>query len=714
MKNNRTKKDLVRYSKRNTHKRRDKNKEKAEILRALAEVGVSAEGVKLRSALDSGRRGRVSSKARRDEIVAKGVFSQSKSGFGFVTPMDSTDVERDIFIPEDKVGGAIEGDLVEIVYHKYRSYSGKEKTEGRVRKILEYGRKTVIGTAELENSFGRRYASRKMILIPDDPRLIIRPVITDTLRVFEGDKLEVSLDRSGGRFLECSVIRNFGNSYTKEANYEAILADAGIETEFSKEVLAEADFFSSLPVSLDGRIDRTDELIFTIDGEGAKDLDDAISLRRTRSGGFRLGVHIADVSYYVKERTHLDRAAMARGTSVYFTDKVVPMLPKSLSNGACSLNPSEDKYALSAIMELSDQGEILSAKLEPTVIRSRVRGVYSEVNKIFDGTADKDIKAKYKDAIPTLKKMHELYLILKKRSEMRGALELETSESEIILDDNGAPCDIIKRERGDAEKLIEQFMLCANEAVATLLTAKGIPCVYRVHEDPPEEKLSEFLTFAHNLGFDTSKISREKCTPRDFSALLIEADERGILAPVSYTMLRAMSKAKYSDVKHPHFGLGIELYCHFTSPIRRLSDLATHRIIHKVLLDGKRPEIYSGYARRAAAAATEAELRALGAERRIENLYKVIYMEKFLGCEFDAVINSVTSFGFFAELENTCEGLVPISELGGVFIFDEGNLCLRSRDAVYKLGDKVRVKLEECDIIRGKLRFSVSDSEVGE
>ncbi len=713
MKNNRNKKEFTKFTKRNTHKRKDKSRAEAELRRALADVGVNAEGAKLHAAIDRGRRGRVSPKARRDEIVARGVFSQSKSGFGFVTPTDS-ESERDIFIPESQTGGAIEGDLVEIVYHKYRSYTGEEKTEGRVRKIIEYGRKTVIGTAEFESFFakGRRYGNRRMILVPDDPKLLIRPVIIAPLGVLEGDKLEASIDRkANSRYLECTVLKNFGNSYTRDANYEAILADCGIEVDFSKEALAEAAFFSELPLSLEGRADRTGDVIFTIDGEGAKDLDDAVSLKRTRNGGYRLGVHIADVSHYVKERTHLDRTVMARGTSVYFTDKVVPMLPPALSNGACSLNSGEDKYALSAIIDLSPQGEILSCRLEPTVIRSRVRGVYSEVNRIFDGTADREIKSKYKEVMPTLAKMHELYLLLRAKSERRGALMLETSEAEIVLADDGTPCDIIKRERGDAEKLIEEFMLTANEAVATLLSERGIPCVYRVHENPPPEKLADFLSFAHNAGFDTSRISREKSTPADFSALLAEASERGIAVPVSYAMLRAMSKAKYSDVRHPHFGLGIELYCHFTSPIRRLSDLATHRIIHKVLLEGKRPESYSGYARRAAAAATEAELRALNAERRIENLYKVIYMEQFVGEEFDAVINSVTSFGFFAELENTCEGLVPISELPGMFVFDEKNLTLRSRDTVYRLGDRVRVRLEECDIIRGKLRFSVGDTQ---
>ena len=711
MKNNRTKKALSKFSKRNTHKRRGKEKATAELMRAIAETGVGTNSLKLISSVDRGRGGRVSGRIRRDEICARGVFSSSKSGFGFVTLKEGYD--KDIFIPEDKTGGAIEGDIVEIIYHIYTNRFGDEKTEGRVRKIVEYGRKTVIGTVSVERGSGysRKRSPQKFFLIPDDSKIPLKPIIRELGGAEVGDKVEALIDRSGKHPIECEIVRNFGKSDSREANYEAILAECEIPVDFSKEELAEAAFFAAMPLSDEGRVRRDKDIIFTIDGIGAKDLDDAVSLKKLKGGIWQLGVHIADVSHYVKERTHLDRAVMARGTSVYFTDKVVPMLPPALSNGACSLNPGEDKYALSAIINLSKEGEIISCRIEPTVIRSRVRGVYSEVNELFLGEASPEIKLKYKEVLPSLMRMRELYLILKKRSETRGALELETSEAEILLSKSGEPIDIVKRERGDAEKLIEQFMLCANEAVAMLLTEKEIPCVYRVHENPPPEKLSDFITFAHNLGFDTSDISKDKSSSKDFSQLLAAAREKGIIAPVSYSMLRSMAKAKYSDVKEPHFGLGIDCYCHFTSPIRRLSDLATHRIIHKVLLEGKRPQLYSSYARRASAAATEAELRAMSAERRIENLYKVIYMEKFIGSEFDAVISSVTSFGIFSELENTCEGLVPISELPGMFIFDEKNLSMRSRDVIYRLGDIIRIRLEEADIIRGKLRFSIVDEQ---
>ncbi len=708
MKNNRTKKYHKKFTDRNVHKRKSKDRAKQALLKAVAETGVGFDALKIGSTRGHSKGSRAADLTSRTDTVARGIFSSSKSGFGFVTLNDSD--ERDIFIPQDRVGGAIDGDLVEISYHMFTSRFGERKSEGRVKKIVQYGRKTLIGTVS-EDGFGfraRKRAPRREILIPDDQKIQLRPMIRDLSGAKVGDKVEVLLDRKSPNPLECTVIRNFGDTDSKEANYEAILAECEIDVDFTPDELAEADFFASMPLSDEGRVRRDRDIIFTIDGEGAKDLDDAVSLRKLKDG-WRLGVHIADVSHYVRERTKLDRAVMARGTSVYFTDKVVPMLPPSLSNGACSLNAGEEKYTLSAIIDITSSGDIRAVKIEPSIIKSRVRGVYSEVNKIFDGSADGGLIKKYKPVIPTLLKMRELYLILKEKSSARGALDLDTAEAEILLDDSGTPCDIIKRERGDAEKLIEQFMLCANEAVATLLYERQMPCVYRVHERPPEDKLSEFLSFAHNLGFDTSYISRERSEPKDFRALLEAARERGISTPVSYTLLRSMSKARYSDEKQPHFGLGIDSYCHFTSPIRRLSDLATHRIIHKVLLEGSRPEQYRRYAARAAAAATEGELRALSAERRIENLYKVIYMSRFVGCEFDATISSVTSFGFFAELENTCEGLVPISELWGMFAFDEKNLTLVSRDKIYRLGEAVRVRLEEADMIRGKLRFSVAD-----
>ena len=694
--------NLNKFIKRNTHKRRSKDAARAELMRALRESGTNIDGAKIIDSFDEGRRARRSTSPHSDELATRGVFTGSRSGFGFVDIGEG----RDIFIPERNTLGAIDGDLVEIIYHSYKNHFGEEKTEGRVKKIIEYGRKTVIG--EIEERwvrYGRR-RYREFILISDNARIYPPPRIEDLGGATTGDKVEARLIRSGGE-LSCEVICNFGPADERSANYGAILAECEIPESFTKEELEEAEIAARVPLSSEGRVDRTGEIIFTIDGEGAKDLDDAVSLRRLPGGKWRLGVHIADVSYYVKEKTHLDRCSMARGTSVYFTDKVVPMLPPALSNGACSLNAGEDKYTISAIIDLDGDGEIISLSLTPSVIRSAVRGVYSEVNALLSGDASPALREKYKRISPTLIKMQELYEILRSRREKCGYIDFDSDEAVIVLDESGDPCDIIPRERGLSERIIEQFMLVANEAVASYLSENSIPCVYRIHEEPPKDKMDEFVEFVHNLGFDTSFITKRGADAKALSKLLREAERRELSEPISYTLLRTMAKAKYSEIKHFHFGLGIEDYCHFTSPIRRLSDLATHRIIRRVLFEGKAPKLYASYAKRAAAAATEGELRALTAERRIEDLYKCVYMSKFVGCEFEGRVSSVTAFGLFVKLPNTCEGLVPIGDMPGFFSFDEKNVSLVSKDRIWRLGETVTVCLEECDIQRGKLRFSI-------
>ena len=702
MKNSR--KDFSKFKSRTAHSRSDKSAARRTLMRILDEIGADSSSVKIRDSVDLGRRGRSTPHAGRDESEAQGVFSSSRSGFGFVR---LEGVDRDIFIPQDKTLGAIDGDTVDIIYHSYKNYLGEEKTEGRVVRIAEQARRTLIGTLSEEYSRHGRRIMRTYTLIPDDSHVFLRPYVTDTGDARPGDKVEVKIIRDGTSRPEARVLRSFGDSESLGANYAAVLAESGIVTDFTEAELAEADRAAEEPITDEGRVRRDGEIIFTIDGEGAKDLDDAVSLRLTRDG-YRLGVHIADVSHYVRERTALDRCAMSRGTSVYFTDKVAPMLPTALSNGACSLNAGEEKYALSAIIDLDREGEIVKTKLEKSVIVSRVRGVYSEVNAIFDGTAAADIKKKYKSVIPTLTKMRALYEVLLKKSDARGFIEFDERECEILLGDNGCVTDIVRRERGVAERMIEQFMLTANEAVATLLTERGIPCVYRVHSAPPEDKASELLRFASCLGLDISGTSAG-LTPRRLDMLLDSARKIGAESALSYVMLRSMAKAKYSEILAPHFGLGLERYCHFTSPIRRLSDLATHRIITRVLIEDKRAELYTSYAKRAAAAASEGELRALGAERKIDDLYKTLYMSEHVGECFDATVSSVTSFGMFCELDNTCEGLIPMSLMPGEFFFDEKNLALRSRSVTYRIADRVRIRVEEADMIRGKLRFSVAE-----
>ncbi len=677
-----------------------REKSRRELLRIAEEVNVGTKAAKIKFTEEPYPR----SFQKRKDIFAEGIFRESSGGYGFCRLENG---KRDVFIPESHTLDSLDGDRVKIRYHKFLSSNGEEKTEGRVLDILEFGKKTITGTVENDlYRIGKRRINR-LFVIPDDGSIKKRIFLNYDGGAKEGDKVLVKLNRSAHSYtLTADVISNFGDSTSREANYDAILAECEIDTEFSKEELNMAEYAASEVIDTQNRVVR-DEIIFTIDSESAKDLDDAISLKINTNGTYTLGVHIADVSHYIKEKTALDRLVMSRGTSVYFTDKVVPMLPPSLSNGACSLNPGEPKYTLSAIMTLDKDGNIINTSIEPSVIVSKVKGIYSEINKIFDKTADAQLLEKYAECLNTIEKMHTLYGVLAKKSEKRGSIDLESAEAEILLGQNGAPVDIIKRERGDAEKMIEQFMLTANEAVATLMLKESIPCVFRVHEEPPADKFSDFLNYAHNLGFKTDFINAEKCNPRDLSRLIEEAKERGIGEAVSYACLRSMSKAVYSEIHRPHFGLGIENYCHFTSPIRRLSDLATHRIIHKVLLEGAPKEKYKSYAKRAAAAATDGEIRALTAERRIENLYKVIYMEKHVGEDFTAMITSVTSFGIFATLENTCEGLIPISTLEGGSVYDEKNVTIRNNKTYYRIGDVIEVRLEEADITRGKLRFSL-------
>lgn len=710
MKKGNTNKSFKKFTSVNTHKRRDKEKRRAELLRALESINVRHDGMSFKDKTDNGRGSRAFTKRTEGLKRVFGTFSGTRSGFGFVTP-DGGLVGRDIFIPSEKCGGALDGDYVECTYRVYKNHLGESKTEGRVEKILTFGRDTLIGTLASDVSgFGKKRRV-KYYLVPDDSHVTFYPVIDDLGGASVGDKLSVKIKRGVdlSRDVHAEVLSVFGPSYSASANYEAILSEYGIDTEFSEEELELASRLSSEPVSDHGRVRYNNRIIFTIDGEGAKDLDDAVSLIKIK-GGWQLGVHIADVSHYVPMKSSLDRAAMKRGTSVYFTDKVVPMLPESLSNGACSLNAGEDKYVLSAIINLDSNAEITRVVIEEGVIRSRVRGVYSEVNRILSGNPTKEDKAKYKEVKEVLFRMEELYRVLLEKRRKCGMIELEEAESVITLSESGDPLRIEKRERGVSERIIEQFMLTANEAVATYLTERSVPVVYRVHEPPPEDKLDALVSYLHNLGFDTSYISREGVTGRDISRVLERASELGISAPVSHFVLRSMSRAYYSEKSGGHFGLAIPLYCHFTSPIRRLSDLATHRIIKDVLISGHSKEPYIKYARRAAASATDREISAVGAERKIENLYKTVYMSGHIGEIFDAYVSSVGQFGVFVMADNTCEGLIPMSELPFGAVFDEKNMCVRYRTLSYRPGDRIRVRLEEADVSRGKIRFSEQPS----
>ena len=643
------------------------------------------------------RRGKSHKKlAEEKELI--GVFSGTRRAFGFVTP-ESSPFTEDVFIPAGQTRGALHGDTVKILYRK------KYPTgiEGRVTEIIKKEAKMLIGTLVGERVRGTRSYRKRYFVYPESSHFPEKIPLWEKGNAAEGDKVECAVERAKDG-ISLTVLRSFGPASSFLANRESLLAEMGITADFEDDALKEAERLAATPLSRDGRTVE-DGAILTIDSADAKDLDDAVSLKKTKNG-YLLSVHIADVSEYVKPKTALDRASMSRGTSVYFADAVVPMLPPALSNGACSLNAGEEKYTLSAHVELSKNGDILKTRVERGIIQSCVRGVYSEVNDLFEKGKASEYAEKYSLVYNMLFLMKELYEVLKQRALERGYLDFDAPEPYFVLDKAGYPTEIVRRTRGIAERLIEQFMLTANEGVARLLTEKECPAVYRVHEAPPPDKLLSFKNYASLLGLNVAPLAKEEPTARDFAALLAEAVEKGKSEPLSTPMIRTMAKASYSDTRADHFGLGLSHYCHFTSPIRRLSDLATHRMIKAVLIDGQDRKKYLSYARRAAAAASESELRALTAERAMNALYTALWAEGHIGEEFEATISGVAPFGIFAMLDNTAEGLIPMETLPFGTSVDENALCAYMDGDVLRLGDRIRVSVTDALLSARRVRFA--------
>jgi len=635
-------------------------------------------------------------------------FSDSGRGYGFAELIDGS--APDIFIAPDDTMHAMTGDTV--LVHKYRAGEPgyTRGNEGQITRILTRANTEIIGTFFMRGAEG--------IVIPDEKKLHaeVRVAGRDVGTAENGDKVAVKITEFPKRRRGDDLFRPegyvhavFGRAETREANYAAVLHKNGIPTEFSDDVIWDAEDSAARVLKPDGRTDLRDTLTLTIDGEDAKDLDDAISLSRTEDG-WLLGVHIADVSEYVREDSPVDREAFRRGTSVYFVDKVVPMLPQALSNGACSLNGGEDRYALSALIRLDGAGNMLEYDFKKTLIRSDVRGVYSEVNDLFENGPASAFYPKYSAVYSMLADMKSLYEILRRKADARGQLAMESPEAKILLDEKGLPTDILPRSRGTGEMLIEQFMLAANVAAARWLKDRGLPCLYRVHEDPMPEKIQAFAVFAHNLGLSTAGLHGD-ISPAQLSAVLREAEEKGIGEIVSGVLLRSLAKAKYSEKCAPHFGLAEDLYCHFTSPIRRYPDLFVHRAISSVLTGTRLPAHPAETAR----VATDAEIRASAAEREIESLYMAQYASFHIGEEYEAMISSVCSFGVFVRTDKLFEGLIPDEGLfarGERAEFDEEHYVLRSPRRAYRLGDKLTVRLTNANAALGEIDFALAGSSV--
>ena len=635
--------------------------------------------------------------------VYAGTVTRLSRTFGFAM----TDDEVEYFIPGKCMLGAMPGDRVLI--SPIQSRSGEP--EGEVLDILEFGSSQLSGRIE--------YAEGRPYLVPDTAsrnHVIIVP--EESIPFENGDKVLAEIIYRGRRHAEhkVKITLVFGSSEYAASSAASILVMHGAPTAFPEEVLKEARKLSEGGVqeySFNNREDLRGMDIFTIDSAESKDLDDAVSLEKTRKG-YCLGVHIADVSHYVKGNSALDKEALSRGTSIYYADKVIPMLPQELSNGICSLNPDEDRLTLSAFMELDKEGNMLSYRFCKSVIRSRVKGVYSEINKILDGTASEEINAKYAGVKKSISLMDELADKLIARKKLRNAPEIETTESKLIIDESGICCGVEPRERGKSERIIEEFMLAANEAAAKLAREKKVPFVYRIHEAPPEAKTEALHEILPKYGFECPHFSEFK--PVHASRILEGARGTEKFEAVNMLVLRSMAKAKYSHEPLGHFGLVLEDYAHFTSPIRRYPDLAIHRIITDILAGyngewlSKR---YEGFAVNAADRSSAAEIRAVTIERECEDCYKAEYMKAHIGESFTARISGVTEFGFYAELPNTVEGLVHIRTLpeGEYDYCEPVSLTEKFSGTVYALGQTVKVVCAAVNVSDGTIDFVLDEEQ---
>ena len=619
--------------------------------------------------------------------LLKGRLSVNKKGFGFVI-VDGRD--EDIYIDAKNMNGALNNDLV--VVEELKGQNGK-KTEGRVVKVLKKENNLIVGEYKIID--GNPH------FIPDDKKLRMEIILDnkDLDDLVDGHKIQVSIVKEMSKYKYLGeVVKIIGHKNDPGVDILSIIYDHGINDTFTDEVMEEVNALPSEVLDSDrkGRKDLTDMTIFTIDGDDTKDIDDAISISK-KGENYILGVHIADVSYYVKEGTALYKEAYSRGTSVYLVDRVVPMLPHKLSNGICSLNPNVDRLAISCIMEITPNGKIVSHDIFESVIRSRIQMTYKKVNKILN---DEETPEGYEPFKDDLKLMWELAKILRKEKLARGYLDFDVDEPKILVDENCKPYDVVLRERGKGENMIEDFMIAANETVAEHVFYMGLPFVYRVHEVPDNEKVEEFLNSISMLGYHVVG-DRNFVYPKSMKKILDQLRDKEGFEILSTLLLRCMKKAVYKPENLGHYGLASKCYTHFTSPIRRFPDTTVHNLLRKYIFNepndkelNRLIEYWEENLPALCDHASEKERDSIDCERDVESMKMAEYMESHIGEEYDGTISSVMNFGLFVQLDNMIEGLVHISEIkGDYYTFDETTHTLRGekKGKMYKLGQKVRV-----------------------
>lgn len=641
------------------------------------------------------KRGKISSLSSMN--LVNGRFIANERGFGFV----ETEDEKDVFIAPDMINGALHGDIV--LARITNAGNENKRQEGEIIKIVKETEQKIVGRFERvgENGFitpiFKKFNKDFFVREKNINGAHNNDMVVAKLTVRGTDKKNP----------EAKILATLGNSSAPGVDILSVLESQNVRYEFPDEV---KELAKEVPKEIDeydiaGRLDLRHEQIITIDGDDAKDLDDAIYVKKLDNGNFELGVHIADVSHYVAQNNAFDKEAYARGTSIYLADRVVPMLPEELSNGICSLNQGVDRLTLSVIMEIDKSGKVVDHKIAESVINSTARMTYSNVTKILEGDIEK--KKQYAHLTEHIKRMEELRGILNQKRDARGSINFNFDEARIVLDRDGKPVDIEKRERTISNNIIEEFMLIANETVAEHFFWLNIPFVYRIHEEPKADTIKEFAKFIAPFGY-TIKHSYGVVHPKELSELVkkIEGKKEEII--ISTVMLRSLMKAKYYEENSGHFGLSSKYYCHFTSPIRRYPDLLIHRIIKAHLNGELNEEKYQEIVKAASKQASETEIAATEAERTVEDMKKAEYMQNFIGEVFDATISNVTSFGVFASLENTIEGLIRFADLtDDYYIYDEAKRQIvgERTGKVFKPGDAIKIRVVRADSASGKIDF---------
>lgn len=652
-------------------------------------------------------------------IEVEGIFRRNERGFGFVT-IDPE--EPDVFIPKDATNFAMDGDIVMIDIQKTADLFSDRGAEGQVVSIKERKIQQIVGEFTAFDVDEIAESDLYGYVTPKDKKSAQFKVFiaAEGIQPVDGSIVIVEIthypEKGYATSLEGLITKVIGHKNDPGMDILSIVIAQGIPTQFQEEVQTASEQIPDKIMDSDlvGRRDLRDQQIVTIDGADAKDLDDAVTVRKLDNGNYFLGVHIADVSYYVTENSILDKEAFERGTSVYLTDRVIPMIPQRLSNGICSLNPQVPRLTMSCEMEIDSTGKILSHEIFQSVIQTSERMTYSAVNAILEEEDSESIE-RYHDLVPMFRLMKELHQILEAHRNHRGAINFEDREAKILVDSEGHPIDIELRERGAGERLIESFMLAANETVAEHFNRQKLPFIYRIHEQPKEEKMQRFFDFAAALGI-LVKGTKNTITPKDLQKVIEEVETKPEAAVINTMLLRSMQQARYSEDNYGHYGLAAEYYTHFTSPIRRYPDLIVHRLIRIYSQDqsDETKEKWAEALPEIADHSSKMERRSVEAEREVDSMKKAEYMADKIGEEFDGIISSVTKFGIFIELPNTVEGMIHVNELKqDYFHFVENQLALvgeRTRQT-FKIGQKVRIKVVKSDPETREIDFELLEAE---